>query len=334
MAGSITDARSILKNTKQELLHRSNVVAVGIGYKNNQSPELCLTCSVSKKLPLAELSPNDLIPKSFDGIATDVVASGIIRAFAPQTDRLRPAPGGISIGHVNITAGTLGCLVKRGNNSYILSNNHVIANSNDARPGDRIIQPGPVDGGNSPADDIARLAEFIPIAFPADDANGASSNCPIARGVASGLNAVANLVGSQARLQAVTTRATANLVDAAIAGPVNPSMVSSNILGIGEITGVREGDLGMAVQKSGRTTGYTSGIIQQIDVTVNVQYGAGRVGQFTDQLIAGDMSQGGDSGSAILDMNRNIVGLLFAGSDTVTIMNRIQNVFSALNITV
>ena len=125
-----------------------------------------------------------------------------------------------------------------------------------------------------------------------------------------------------------------DLVDAAIAGPVTPSMVSSNILGIGEIAGVREGDLGMAVQKSGRNTGYTTGTIQQMDVTVNVQYGEGRVAQFTDQLIAGDMSRGGDSGSAVLDMDKNIVGLLFAGSDTVTIMNRIQNVFSALNITV
>ena len=110
--------------------------------------------------------------------------------------------------------------------------------------------------------------------------------------------------------------------------------MSNTILGIGEIAGVGEAELGMNVQKSGRTTGYTTGTIQQIDVTVNVQYGAGRVGQFTDQLIAGDMSQGGDSGSAVLDMDNNIVGLLFAGSDTVTIMNRIQNVFTALNITI
>ena len=334
MAGSIADARGILKNTKQELLHRSNVVATGIGYKDNQSSEPCLICSVSKKLPIAELSPKDLIPKSFDGISTDVVATGIIRAFEPQTDRRRPALGGISIGHVDITAGTLGCVVKRGDDSYILSNNHVIANSNDAKLGDAIVQPGPIDGGNSPADNIAQLAEFIPIFFPGDDSNGGTSTCPIATGFASGLNTVATIIGSKARLQAVTTQATANLVDAAIAGPVNALMVSSNILGIGEIEGVREGDLGLAVQKSGRTTGYTTGTIQQIDVTVNVQYGGGRVGQFADQLIAGDMSQGGDSGSAVLDMHRNIVGLLFAGSDTVTIMNRIQNVFSALNVTV
>ncbi len=53
---------------------------------------------------------------------------------------------------------------------------------------------------------------------------------------------------------------------------------------------------------------------------------------FTDQLMAGAMSQGGDSGSAVLDNNNNLVGLLFAGSDTSTIINRIENVFSSLGL--
>ena len=340
MSVSIADARSILKSHKNQLLSRSNVVAVGVGYKNHQQSEPSVICSVTDKLAGAALSSRDIIPKSFDGIPTDVVASGVIRAFAPQTDRLRPAPGGISVGHFDITAGTLGCLVKRGSDTYILSNNHVMANSNNARPGDAIVQPGPIDGGNSPADNIARLAEFIPIVFPGDDNDNPDDNgnndsdCQIARGFASVLNAAAELVGSDTRLKPVTTRASVNLVDAAIAGPVDSSMVSSDILGIGEIRGVRDSELGMAVQKSGRTTGYTTGTIQQIDVTVNVQFDEGRVAQFTDQLIAGDMSQGGDSGSAVLDMDNNIVGLLFAGSDTTTIMNRVQNVFNALNVTV
>jgi hypothetical protein len=56
------------------------------------------------------------------------------------------------------------------------------------------------------------------------------------------------------------------------------------------------------------------------------------VAQFRDQLLAGPMSQGGDSGSAVLDNDRKIVGLLFAGSDQTTIINRIQNVFSLLGV--
>jgi hypothetical protein len=88
----------------------------------------------------------------------------------------------------------------------------------------------------------------------------------------------------------------------------------------------------MRLQKSGRTTGYTQGEILQVDVTANVQYGAGQTAQFTDQLMAGAMSQGGDSGSAVLNDDKQLVGLLFAGSDNSTIINRIEHVFSALNL--
>jgi hypothetical protein len=89
----------------------------------------------------------------------------------------------------------------------------------------------------------------------------------------------------------------------------------------------------MAIKKSGRTTGLTTGSIEQIDVTVNVQYSENQIAIFTDQLLAGAMSQGGDSGSAVLDESNQLVGLLFAGSDTTTIINRIENVFSALGVT-
>lgn len=50
--------------------------------------------------------------------------------------------------------------------------------------------------------------------------------------------------------------------------------------------------------------------------------------------MAGGMSQGGDSGSAMLDENNNLVGLLFAGGPSTTILNRIQHVFRELNISV
>ena len=113
---------------------------------------------------------------------------------------------------------------------------------------------------------------------------------------------------------------------------MNAADVKDEILNIGQIQGTVQGDLGMAVKKSGRTTGFTTGEIQQVDVTANVQYGAGQMAVFTDQLLAGAMSQGGDSGSAVLDEHNRLAGLLFAGSDTTTIINRIENVFSALGV--
>jgi hypothetical protein len=56
------------------------------------------------------------------------------------------------------------------------------------------------------------------------------------------------------------------------------------------------------------------------------------VARFQDQLLAGPMSQGGDSGSAVLDDQNQLVGLLFAGSDSTTILNRIEHVFEELGL--
>ena len=96
--------------------------------------------------------------------------------------------------------------------------------------------------------------------------------------------------------------------------------------------GVKSAILGMKIKKSGRTTGITTGEITQVDVTVNVQYGEGKIATFEDQIMAGPISKGGDSGSAVLTEDNYLCGLLFAGSDEVTICNRIENVFELLNI--
>ena len=330
MAQELTTVKNTLKNHCIQLLDRTNVVAAGVGYKisgGQKMPDLSIVCSVSKKVAASQLSSTDLVPEKLDGTPTDVIETGVIRALQSPTEKHRPAPGGVSIGHRDITAGTLGCLVKKGGQSVILSNNHVLANSNAAEIGDPILQPGPHDGGRYPEDHIADLEQFVPI-----NIIGVPSDCPTATGIASFLNGIARLLGSGVRLQAIDNKATENLVDAAIARPLNPEDVKDEILQIGTIQGATEGELGMAIKKSGRTTGFTVGEIQQVDVTVNVQYGEGKIAQFTDQLMGGAMSQGGDSGSAVLDENNNLVGLLFAGSDTTTIMNRIQNVFTALDV--
>ncbi len=331
----MTDVSAALAEAREALLGRTNVVATGVGFKVTEAgrtPTLSIVCSVVEKLPLTALSARDIVPKSVSGVPTDVVATGVIRALDvpeafPPTGRFRPAPGGVSIAHKDVTAGTLGCLVRRGDEVFILSNNHVLANSNAAAVGDSILQPGPVDGGREPEDRIAVLDAFIPVVLA-----GGESSCAFARGAASVANALARLVGSSARLQAVSTRTTENLVDAALARPLDPGAVSTEILGFGPIAGVARAELGSAITKSGRTTGVTTGEILQVDVTVDVQYGQGAVARFTDQVMAGAMSAGGDSGSAILDAQGNLVGLLFAGSEQSTIVNRIEHVFAALDV--
>jgi hypothetical protein len=330
MAEDLSNVRKTLKNYRSQLLDRANVVAAGVGYKmtgGQKTSNLSIVCSVTKKIAASQLASKDLIPQTIDGMPTDVIETGVIRALQVPTERHRPAPGGVSIGHRDITAGTLGCWVKKDGRFVILSNNHVLANSNAAQIGDPVLQPGPYDGGRFPEDHIADLEQFIPI-----NIIGIPSDCQIATGTAGFLNAIARLLGSSVELQAIDRQQTENLVDAAIARPLNTGDVKDEILQIGKIEGTAEGELGTAIKKSGRTTGLTTGEIQQVDVTVNVQYGEGQIAQFADQLMAGPMSQGGDSGSAVLDEANRLVGLLFAGSDTTTIMNRIQNVFSLLGV--
>ena len=311
------DAISVVQAMKRQhetrLLSMSNVVAVGVGLKiagGVQTNEPCVVVSVVKKLPVVQLPEPSLVPKTLGGVKTDVVETGKIFALQDPTEKMRPARPGISIGHYQITAGTLGCLVQRTGQVYILSNNHVLANSNAGQVGDAILQPGPHDGGTS-ADQIGTLEQFIPIGFI-----GGSGCSPLSSVMrpAPQINEPGN-----------------NTVDCAIAKPLSADLVNPDILNIGIPIGVSAATLNTPVQKSGRTTGYTTDKITQIDVTVSVDYG-GKIAIFKDQLMAGAMSQGGDSGSAVLNMDKHVVGLLFAGSDTTTIMNPIQLVLEALQV--
>jgi hypothetical protein len=299
----------------------SNVVAVGVGFKTVggvQTNSPAIVVSVVEKRPASELTALSVVPRLLDGVPTDVIETGKIIALQDPKDRMRPARPGVSIGHYQITAGTLGCLVRRNGQVYILSNNHVLANSNAAQLGDAILQPGPADGGTS-ADQIGTLEQFVPIGFEAAPPPGGCSP-----------------FGFLMRLFRTPPRATVNepgnnTVDCAIARPLSPDLVDPDILNIGVPVGVGAAPLGTQVQKSGRTTGHTNDQITQIDVTVSVDYG-GPIAIYKNQLMAGAMSQGGDSGSAVLDMNRRVVGLLFAGSNTTTIMNPIQLVLDALQV--
>lgn len=329
LLAAINLARNVKREQLELLFSKPNVVTCGVGFKESQgvvTDEPAVVVGVRKKMPQAQLSAQDLVPKVLaQDVKSDVVEVGEIRAFQGPQDRWRPAPGGVSIGHYAITAGTLGCLVTKNNQTYILSNNHVLANSNNAAIGDAILQPGPHDGGTT-ADQIGTLAEFVSIDFgdlPVD--------CDIATSVETFLNAVAKAMGSRHRISAFQESPGTNLVDCAIALPTSPDLVSKEILNIGVPNGAHEAALGTAVQKSGRTTGHTTGQINQIDVTVQVVYGT-RIATFTDQLMAGAMSAGGDSGSAVLDDEGYVVGLLFAGSETTTIINPIQAVLDALSV--
>ncbi len=322
------------KNTYQEMiLRKRNVVGVGVGLKESggkYTDEVAVVALVRRKVPLAGLPADALVPRQVGGVDTDVIEVGHLRALQQPTDRWRPAPGGVSLGHYKITAGTFGTVVRdrTSGDRLILSNNHVMANSNDAAAGDAILQPGPADGGREETDTIARLERFVPIEFFRD-----AAVCGIANSAAGTLNALASMIGSRHRLEAYQTDPNAtNLVDAAVARPISDADILDEIKDIGVVSGTTEAQLGMTVRKSGRTTGFTVGTITVVDATVEVDY-AGPVARFERQIVGTAMSQGGDSGSLLVHGDSLLaVGLLFAGSEQATIFNPIDTVLELLEV--
>ena len=337
MEDSLARIRSAKETHTGHLLRKRNVVGVGLGYKishGENTGELSVVVSVTRKEPPTALATQDLVPPQVEDVKTDVVETGLLRAMPGDDEELGPrdrwrpvVPPGVSVGHYLITAGTFGCLVRRDEELFILSNNHVLANANDCETWDPILQPGSADGGG-PEDRIARLAEYVPLLFETEP-----SECAVADFSTRLLNSIAGAVGSRHELRAVKRSEGSNRVDAALARPHSPNQVTNEILGIGAPTGVGTASLGTKVQKAGRTTGHTEGVITQVDATVRIDY-YGPKALFTDQLIASPMSEGGDSGSAVLDLEKRVVGLLFAGSTAATILNPIDAVLSALDVEV
>lgn len=275
-------------------LSNPGVTLIGVGEKivdGKPTGRTAVVVGVERKLPLSALLPEEVVPTAVVGVETDVVETGLIRALADPS-RYRPSPAGVSFGHYLITAGTLGAWVKKNDEWYALTNNHVAANENNALVGDPILQPGSYDGGTVKDDTLARLTTWIPL-----------------------------------------TKSGVNRVDAAIAKPINASDVSPLILEIGEVKGARAAKFSETVRKRGRTTGLKTGTVTLLNVTVKVQYDMG-VLTFEEQIVIGTpgFSAGGDSGSLIVALDGAAVGLLFAGSEQITIANNIIEVIAALGV--
>lgn len=319
------------KKNAEYLIVKPNVVGIGVGYKQvdgEMTDELAIIVSVVTKIGADLLSPREMIPEEINGIPTDVIQTGEFILRQGTTDRWRPMPGGVSIGHKNVTAGTSACLVRKDEEWFILSNNHVLADSNQAELGDEILQPGGADGGAVPDDVIATLEDFVPVEFSFE-----LPDCPVAIGTVKALNVVAKIFDSRHCFRAYKDNGEAtNLVDAAIARPLSEEDVIRDILGIGTPIGIAEVELGAPVKKSGRTTGLTMGKVTQIDMILSVMYPPFGMATFEDQIASDIHSEGGDSGSAVLNENNEVVGLLFAGGEGITVMNRIANVVDLLGV--
>lgn len=234
--------------------------------------------------------------------------------------RCRPVMIGWSVGHYRVSAGTASamCKVKGDKRPMLLSNAHVIANSNDCKVGDVITQPGKYDGGSVEKDAIATLHSWVHLKKEHNKVDGAVAVFN------DGIEFDPSTVGSYGKYA-----------------------------GAGE--GV---EVGMEVRKFGRTSGARSGTITAIEVdNLQVNYGPPGVLSFDGQveisngrddnsdkysadnnriakyLKALGFSAPGDSGSHVLNTDNEGVALLFAGNGTTTYANDLQDVLEQLKIT-
>jgi len=298
--------RPVKESVEDQLLAKAGVVGVDIGEKvsnGKNTGELSIIVFVEAKKSKEDLGARDLIPKQMDGVKTDVQelvielqpARQLLDISAQVDGAAYPTlTGGISMGPVRtvyltppdvptagnyVFVGTLGAMVRdRATGATMaMTNFHVACVNNGWAVGDRMVQPSRVDGGN-----------------PATQQFGALTRAVLSE----------NVDG------AVVT------VDAGHAWDYT-------VAGIGDVAGSTPATVGMAVQKRGRTTEHTFGTVASTDFTLSIDYGDGlgtrtlrhQIRIDTNTTLSARFSDHGDSGSVVMDMSRNVVGLLFAGSN-------------------
>lgn len=260
---------------------------------------------VTGKIQALKSEPDTDVFSDFQPFAWSNKYSGLAGVRYSRTGANRPVFGGISVGSAAIptSAGTLGLVVSDtgGSNNYVLSNAHVFAMDDSAKfvpLGTAIWQPGGYDGGTS-AKSIGALYKYTPIIFQ--------------------------------------TNPSTNYADAAIGSLVvdgkKGQVLDSGNTKFYSISGTATVTSRDTVRKSGRTTGVTTARVIYPSASVQVYYTNTNWAILNDQIITRAFSSPGDSGSAV-DKGGHFVGLLYAGSNTVSVICKEKYILGPLGITV
>jgi hypothetical protein len=318
-SGSIDTARAMATSARRipavaSAAPERNVVGVGVAEKTVDGQPtglLCVKFFVRVKFAKGQLSRGEKLPTRIDGVAVDVEQVGVFRKLATKRGRKRQASGpiadprarrrparpGCSIGYRDpadeyIMAGTFGALVRRGGQRFILSNNHVLADENRLPKGSAIFQPGLLDHGRAPEDQIATLSDFVRLRAGANNKVDAAIAALQSQNVASPeILFIGKPKGSR--------RATIDMVVHKFGRTTSYTA--------GRVTSI---DTDVSVDyDTGTFTFADQMIIKGLDRT--------------------SFSNSGDSGSLITERGTNAaVGLLFAGSSSYTIANHIDVVLA------
>ena len=303
----------ISHNHYKYLLSLENVNGIGLGFKqvngiNTKEP--CIHVLLENKVDSNLLLKNNIIPKSYMGIKTDVIKAKMPKIRnGPQDDfikdKLRPLESGCGITSNKpmngfYGDGTLGCILTKyiagERQFFLLSNAHVLSDSNDTPIGTEIIQPPYVHSGRAPKDTIAHLTTYVPIEFETVDSR------PI------------------------------NYIDAGIAKLTKNSLATNRIYDLGEIKGVDKPSLGIGIQKVGFVTGLSFGEIKTVGVSTPVEWPDTSRAFFKDLILSDNLeNDDGDSRSVVLNDDNKVVGLFMAGVDSYAYFCDIKRVLDAFN---
>ncbi|MGH9598371.1 MAG: hypothetical protein ACRD27_00790 [Terracidiphilus sp.] len=209
-------------------------------------------------------------------------------------------------------SGTLGSLVQNSSGTqFLLSNNHVLARSDQAKVGDTIIQPGLVDDGCTPYGDggqvtaVGTLTGWLALSSKATNADAAI-----------------------AQVDSGTVNTSGNILE--LGAKNSNGVLAAAPPGISSTGGKGESpSLNMIVAKSGRATGLTCANVSVIDLDVQVSYYTDcaettpyLTKTYTNQIgiEANEFSDAGDSGSLVVDTtDAEPVGLFFAGGEDTSV---------------
>jgi hypothetical protein len=374
------------KKIMDKFMEQENVQVVGFGKKIVDGLETdvdAMVIGVVEKLPKDKIPSGMLIPKTVNGIKTDVIElPHKIMAGPPITKkdyiaRVRPLHPVYSIGHKNITAGTPGAIVFGGPCDFVDPADGT--NNADEDYGDCPDTPNETECDGCiywidakgcwfeiPSPDVPNDTDCAPCSGWIDgkceyeSTPSLKMSGPVVAYVLSNNHVLAcsstieesyASVGDEI-LQpgpydggSVSTDTVANLscwvplyttesnfVDCALAKITVDYDATIKDIGL-PVAPIKEVVVGQKVQKSGRTTEHTTGTVTLTGASAKVWYDDTII-TFEDQIVTTYMCDGGDSGSLVLDMDKHPIGLLFAGSDEVTIINRIKNVLESLPIDV
>lgn len=312
----VQQAMDVQNRYTSSWMQDNNVVGTAVTYTDDG--RIAIMLYLENAPPEKGNVVNSVVPSVVEGVPVVTEVTGkFLPMSAPSTHQTKQVPpiqlgtsGGWRYDLANgyCCSGTLGSLIQKGTTQYILSNYHVFwgdivsgGNKRVATAGDPVIQPGMVDIGCN--------------------ANNAQN--------------VATLTGSGSLPKAN--------VDAGYAQVIS-GMVRTDgyILDIGTISATtRTPAIGVAVKKSGRTTGLTRSSITGLNATIVVQYenecagGVAFTKTFTGQIIVKNTGSSflnsGDSGSLMVEdaaANARAIGLLFAGSSTLAVANPINDVLT------